>query len=211
VPDFSYFKKSKQKEIVFNELILDNYFNFLEVINSQGYENEIFMYVPEVVLCQLIFHHKNDLIKVLNGKKNIELKNIGIDDLKDINFHDYCKKLKTTSENCLNIIKIPLDREKVFNEIFKRTIDKQSPFNGDSDPGFKSTLIFLSILNFISTDDTIVIVSDKEKFMYNHRNEYEREFHDYFANLDYSPLLHIYTQQKFSEWLDEEFGIKLVL
>jgi len=89
-------------------------------------------------------------------------------DYKNFNIDESCEKLKNDYYNQLNIINIPSDRNKLFNEILNMSLNKNPPFiEGKSDKGFKDSILFLSIEKFAEENlyDKYVLFSKDKAFI----------------------------------------------
>lgn len=210
IPDTNFFHNDEQEDLCIHQLNLNSYYNLLNAIKFRKFDNELFIGIPELVLCELISHHKKDLQKVLQkGVFENKLKNISIADIINLDFDEYCKLLRNKYINKLDIIiEIPEDKERLFNYIFKRALDKVPPFRKKSDPGFKDTILFLSILYFTKRIDInrYILVTNDTGFT-DKKQLLENEFKEFCKDSTRSISLNICTKRDFFNWLDEEYGI----
>lgn len=194
IPDTNYFYNDEQEETTFFKLNMGSYFKFQKTISINNLDDKIQMYVPELVLCELIAHHK----KYLKETESKEIKNI--------NFDEYCMKLRNKYlDGRLNIIDIPCDKEKLFKDILKRALDKIPPFKKKSDPGFKDTIIFLSVLEFsklASFDKYILVTNDG---LGSNKECLQEQFLEYNQNPNIS--LEVMTKNEFRDWSNEEYEL----
>ena len=149
--DSNFFHVDEQKPFNSNKLNLDSYSKFDRTLEFLRLDETIDIYIPELVLCEEISHHKRKF-KKLN-------KSVTVTD-------DYYNILKLHHLPELNMIPIPSDKKKLFKDIFKMALDKQPPFSDDEeyDRGFKDSIILLSLFEFAkfhSYDEYMLVTNDK--------------------------------------------------
>ena len=98
---------------------------------------------------------------------------IVIDGIDKINIENYCESLKQKCIQSLNIINIPEDKSKLFDDLLIMALNRYPPFikkdnnnKNDSDKGFKDAILFLSVLEYSETHDfdKYIIVSNDSGF-----------------------------------------------
>ncbi|MDR0913498.1 MAG: PIN domain-containing protein [Methanobrevibacter sp.] len=129
----------------------------LEINDMIEYVN---IYIPEIVLLELssqkitmLENQLEDLKKLSKEFNNIHEVNIEGHD--EFNIKEHIEFIKDEVFRDVNCIKIPKNRDDMFNYILKMSLDKIPPFNinKDSDPGFKDSILFLSIISFAKSEE----------------------------------------------------------
>ena len=192
-----------RKKRFLDKLNIDSYSKFIKTLSVNNLNNKIEMLIPELVLCELISHQKRFLKEILSEGKSKD--DIDIDEIKNMDLDKYCTYLKNSYKDKLNIIRIPDNKEKLFNTIFKRALDKTPPFSKKSDPGFKDTILFLSILEFSKTKnfDKYILITNDER-MIEKKEDLKKEFLKY-NNSEVS--LDIKRKNEFKNWSNDEFNL----
>ncbi|MDU5145175.1 MAG: PIN domain-containing protein [Paenibacillus dendritiformis] len=148
-----------------------NYEDIRGKIERLELENEFQILIPEMSIGELFQKQLESFNEGLNRiKENYEAckQLYGLDLFINDNF-DYRSILEARKEEYLsryNINILPICGEKRFNSIVRRALNKIAPFSGlkgNSDKGFKDTVIWESILEFAEQNngDFIFITHDK--------------------------------------------------
>ena len=113
--------------------------------------------VPSMVLDELIKHKEQHFLSKLKDlRANPLSKSVGVDweIVEHLSFDMYEKRLREDQnipfETCG-----PIDKVKVFNEMYKRVLNNDPPFNKGTDKGFKDAVIAISICDYINSHDNV--------------------------------------------------------
>lgn len=146
-----------EKSCKFDELHISGYDNTIEFVERHDLTENVEVFIPELVLKEVVEHRKrklkSDLSHFTNLCENFDRTNIfDIARLPDEKFNcmEYVDKLKERKlKQKVRIVPIPADRALLFENILEMGIKKHQPFQkGDSDKGFKDAIILLSIFDF---------------------------------------------------------------
>lgn len=217
IVDTNVFTPSKNKTRDLSKLPLDQYYKILKTLELNDLKYEIDILFPEIVLLELISHHKNRMYDDLEqlAKINIEFanfENIQIEGYGDFDVENYCEELKENYFKELKIINIPSPKDKLFESILGMSLDKKPPFiNGKSDKGFKDSIIFLSLLRFAETKiyDKYLLFTDDKGFNEN-KKKLESQFQNHvkqFRKFDNYDKLEIIKGKNIMKYIDEEFKL----
>lgn len=151
-------EKEKEDLSVFN---MDVYDDAVDLIERNELQDQISVFVPRIVILELSRHKENKLkSRIENAKKLVfDIGNVsGINLSFDFEYKFKSKKhindIADKKIKNINIIEIPEDRSFLFQEILNMSICKNPPFkSGDSDNGFKDSIILKSIENFAKVND----------------------------------------------------------
>ncbi len=141
----------------FDKLHIFGYDNTIEFIERHDLTESVEVFIPEIVLKEVIEYRKRNLKSGLDQFKNLceNFNGTNIFDvakLPDEKFNcakyiDELEKRKMKQNVC--IVPIPTDRTLLFNKILEMAVKKYPPFQKDgSDKGFKDAIILLSIYKF---------------------------------------------------------------
>ena len=182
IMDSNIYEKNEKAKFDFSGLPLENYYKILKIIELNNLKDEVTIFFPEIVILELLTHHKNRLIMNLSelDKLNSSFKNfssIEINGLDQICIDETIGDLKEKYFNELNIIEIPRNTE-LFYDILNMSLEKIPPFVGNSDKGFKDAILFLSIIDYAKTNhfDKFVLFT-KDKVFKNHEMDFKKRFH----------------------------------
>lgn len=167
----------------FDEFYIHRYDDIQKLIDSYELSNKVFLLMPEIVLLELVNQKKSKLNKWINtitdySKNFSEIKKF-IDKTKTINVDNHIEKIKNEKLSTLEIIPIPSNKELLFDNILERCLSKNPPFKGDSDKGFKDSLLFLSLLHYAKDfQDTKFVLFSKDSGFSDEkqRTKLEKEF-----------------------------------
>jgi|GEM_PF-2960149 len=112
---------------------------------------------------------KNDWLKIIDNTKILKV------------FAEQEKSLDDWMDRTFNKDKISIDMKNFISQLLERSKYKKPPFNDAedaSDKGFKDTLLYLSIIEYINTSSTcekIFLITCDKGFL-NKKNELESEF-----------------------------------
>ena len=213
IPDTNIYTPSKNKPYDITTLPLEKYYKQIKTIEISHLEDKIDILFPEVVLLELINHNKEKF-----DEKIIELKkinkyftnlNITITGFENVDFKEYCEKLKNEYYEDLKIIPLPSNKEKLFNDIFNRCLNKLPPFETNIDKGFKDTLIFLSMIDFAKHNlySEYVFFSEDKIFKIKKRN-LETEFNKHLENaLLKNCKFEIQNHKNINSYINEKFEL----
>lgn len=146
-----------EKSCNFDELYIFGYDNTVEFIERHDLTESVEVFIPELVLKEVVEHRKRKLKSELshftNLCDNFSGSNIfAIAEIPDKNFNcaEYIDRLKERKlKQNVHIVPIPLDKALLFDNILEMGIEKHPPFQkGNSDNGFKDAIILLSIFDF---------------------------------------------------------------
>lgn len=214
IPDTNYFYNDEKRKSDFSKLWLNRYYKLIKSFEFLEITGEVKIFIPELVLCELLSQYKKDLknkiqklnadMKKFEGFENLNLCEINID------IDQHCNQLKDKYIHELNIITLPEDKSKLFKELFKRALKKQAPFPEDdkSDHGFKDSILFLSLLEFAKTTsfDTYLLISDDRGF---HKNDnpkkIKKEFRKYCNH--HKNKLEIIKSDESDYWLMKKYKL----
>lgn len=167
--DTNYLFDDGRKGFSPNELNLDSYYKLNKTLKFVKLNDTITLFVPELVLCELLAQHKRKLKALIGNNSNSldVLKDISIDDFDDETIENHYKSLKDKYSCELNVVDMPSDKAKLFDYIFEMSLYKSPPFpdSNESDKGFKDSIILLSLFEFAKFhhyEEYILISSDKE-------------------------------------------------
>jgi len=217
IVDTNVFTPSKNKTRDLSELPLDQYYKILKTLELNDLKYEIDILFPEIVLLELISHHKNrmynDLEQLMKiNKEFTNFENIQIEGYGDFDVEKYCEELKEKYFKELKIINIPSQKDKLFESILGMSLDKKPPFiNGKSDKGFKDSILFLSLLKFAETKiyDKYLLFTDDKGFNKN-KKKLESQFKNHvkqFRKFDNYDKLEIIEDKNIMKYIDEEFKL----
>lgn len=211
IPDTNYLYMDEKRKDDFSKLSLKRYhkiknsFEFLEI------SGKIEIFIPELVLLELLAQYKRDLKREIKTYENQKKK---LNDLleskteSDIDIDTQCEKLKEKYLHELRIIHIPKEKSRLFDEIFEMALDKKAPFSkaDKSDKGFKDSILFLSFLEFAKKTryDQYIFISGDKGFLDN-IEEVESRFEMY--SLHPRKKLQIKDEDGFEEWFNEKYGL----
>ena len=212
IPDTNYFYIDEQKNQDFSTLSLKRYDKIIKSFEFNESDIPVKIFIPELVLNELLSQHKRKLEREIKKFKKIQKRFLGFNikctNLNDINIEEHCKELEKRYLKELNIINIPKDKEKLFNNIFKMAIDKQPPFPNDdkSDKGFKDSILLCSLFDFAKKTnfDRYILVSTDKGFTKN-IDELKNRFSNY-CGKDKSNF-EIIPGDEFDSWFNEKFGL----
>lgn len=210
--DTNTFIPSNKKVFDLKSINLEFYYILKNNLEVNELENNVELFFTEITLLELIEHNKkrlNDRIKNLE-KLKCEFENfseIKIDN-KKININKYGNTLKEKYMEELNIIPIPENKEKLFNEIFSMALHKNPPFSNEknaSDKGFKDAILFLSILEFSENSDfnNYVLVSNDKGFIKN-MSKLKTKFKSKFNNRNVLEIIH---KNELTEYLSNKVSL----
>ncbi|WP_407421248.1 PIN domain-containing protein [Methanobrevibacter sp.] len=217
IVDTNVFTPSKNKTRDLSKLPLDEYYKILKTLELNDLKYEIDILFPEIVLLELISHHKTRMYDDLKqlAKFNREFanfENIQIEGYSDFDVENYCEELKEKYFKELKIINIPSQKDKLFESILGMSLYKMPPFiNGKSDKGFKDSILFLSILKFAETKiyDKYLLFSKDNGFIEN-KKKLESQFQNHvkqFRKFDNYDKLEIIKGKNIMKYIDEEFKL----
>lgn len=146
---------SPDKNCSFDKFHIFEYDNTVDFIERHDLLEEIEVFIPEIVLNEIVEHRirklESDLSQLGNLRDRFSLSGIcDISDTEeDFNRVEYIEVLKERRLKQLNVIPIPKDRFCLFNDILEKSLKKYPPFKqGKSDQGFKDAIILSSIIEF---------------------------------------------------------------
>lgn len=200
----------KNKIYDFSKLYLKDYEKTLQSIKYSDVEDHVKIFFPRIVFLELLSHHKRELTEeIYKWKKHSKrFENIGeieIEGFNEFNVDETCASIEKFYEKELNIIEIPEDRNKLFSDILKCSIEKIPPFEVDkSDKGFKDTILFFSIIEFANKNRGFekYILFSKDKIF---KNE-EEYFKDLFKR-ETNKNLEIINDKDMITLINEEFNL----
>lgn len=183
IMDTNIFEQNINSQHDLSKLPLDKYYKIIRTIELNSLEEQVKIFFPEIVLLELLYHHKlriekklSELNQLKKSFKNISDVNInGLDEF-DISEHFNILKEKYYEE--LDIIEIPLSID-LLEKLIGMSLDKIPPFEKEkSDKGFKDAILFLSVIEYAKSNhfDKYVIFS-KDKVFKNYENNYLQMFH----------------------------------
>lgn len=211
IPDTNYFYIDEKRKEDFSKLSLNRYYKIRNSFEFLEIPGEIKIFLPEVVLLELLSQYKMDLEREIK-KYNKQTRKLNkfiehVNELK-IDIEKHCRELEKKYLEELDIINIPEDKTKLFNEIFKMALDKKAPFvkEDNSDKGFKDSIILLSLLKFVneSSFDKYIFISNDKGFK-NNIPEIQSKFSKYTSNP--KEKLQIIDEKGFEEWFNEEYEL----
>lgn len=212
VVDTNIFERNAKKPYDFSKLPLDKFDKILKTISLNNLDDEIKILFPEIVVLELLYHHKrraSDDLKKLN-KLNNNFINVSDMEIKELNLDidQMCANLKIKYFKELNILYIPKDKESLFNQILKMSLDKIPPFEiGKSDKGFKDAILFLSLIDYAKNNnfDKMVLFSD-DKIFKNNEKEFLRLYSDE-VEYKHSKKLEIVKSKDLISYINNEFEL----
>lgn len=182
IPDSNVFTYSEKKINDLSKLPLDEYYKILKTLELNDLTDEVTILFPEIVLLELLHHLELKLIKKCKDLEKFEREFRNFEGITIINnnldIKKHCENLKKYYFEELNIIPIPSDGEILFKEILDMAVNKKPPFiEGNSDKGFKDSILFLSLLKFAKENkyDKYVLFSEDNGFS-------NRDLHFEFSN-----------------------------
>lgn len=152
-----------------SKLNLKEYDKILKIIEDNSLQTQIKIFIPELVLIEWIKHYQDDLKSGIDNLKTAKKQFKNFDeiniDINTINIEEHSKQLLNNYRETFEIIEMPEDKPKLFDEILEMAIKKYPPFKkGESDQGFKDAIIFQSIKGFSEEHDFekyIIMSTDK--------------------------------------------------
>lgn len=158
----------------------DSIVNFLEVNDiSDKYK----VWVPEIVFMELEKQRKEKYkVSIDNIKKEFEK----IKDFKDVELKlpkiHYEEEIKQYIINYIknykiNVLKIARDGQ-LFSKILGRCVNKEKPFSGESDKGFKDVVLWESIIEYAennANNEKFILITNNSK---DFKKNLEQEFRD---------------------------------
>lgn len=212
IADTNYFYIDEQRNMDLSDLSLKRYNKIIKSFEFNESDVHVKIFIPELVLRELLSQHKRKLEKEIKNFKKIQKRFLGFNikpaNLNDIDIEGHCNELEEKFLKKLNIINIPDDKEKLFNSIFNMAIEKQPPFLKDdkSDKGFKDSILLCSLLDFAKTSnfDKYILVSSDKGFIKN-IPELKDKFEDYSGHN--GDKLDIVRGDDFDSWFNEKFGL----
>jgi len=175
---------SKNKTLDMSELPLKKYDDAVSMIEINDIVDYVEIFIPEVVLLELANQHWDKINNRINNLKKLgeefeKVYNIEIKIHEDFNPKTHIEKIKDEIFENVNCIPVPENRETLFNEIFKMSLDKMPPFEQNGDKGFKDALILLSIIYFAKNrEDTEYIFFSQDKIFKNNKDILEEFFNE---------------------------------
>lgn len=216
IPDTNVFTYSKNKTNNLSKLPLEEYYKILKSLELNDLDIDVRIFFPEIVILELIHHLKLKLIKKCDNLEKLMIEFYDFEEItienNDLDINAFCEELKNQYFDELNIIPIPSDGNYLFNEILKMSIDKKPPFiEGNSDKGFKDSILFLSLLKFAESNryDKYVIFSSDNGFLGNEK-ELQNIFKNYlkkFYQHDVYNTLKIIKGKNINSYINDEFGL----
>ncbi len=134
---------------------IDELKNYLE---NEGYDKKIRLLFPETVLSELETHKKKKLTNWIKQIDNYSTNISNFSEIKKItsllNVNEHVDKLKENLLKDIELIQLPNDLKSLFENVYERSLHKTPPFKqGNSDPGFKDCIIFLSLKEYARNYD----------------------------------------------------------
>lgn len=158
----------------------DSIVNFLE---TNDLSDKYKVWVPEIVFMELEKQRKEKYkVSIDNIKKEFEkIKNFKDVELKlpKIRYEEEIKQyiINYIKNYKINVLKIARDRQ-LFSKILGRCVNKEKPFSGESDKGFKDVVLWESIIEYAennaNNEKFILITNNSKDFTKN----LEKEFKD---------------------------------
>lgn len=152
----------------------------IKTLKEKGYQ----LYIPQVVVDERKAHRCNELLNKYNTVRELEQL---LDSYIKVSYKVDVDRLESTHKDIMqknyerkfgkNIIKYSKSEE-IFSIILERAFKKIPPFVTDkSDKGFKDTLMWLSIIDYFSTngEENIILLTSDNGFIKS-KNELEQEF-----------------------------------
>lgn len=216
IMDTNIYEKNEKAKFDFSTLPLERYYKIIKTIELNNLKDEVNIFFPEIVILELLAHHKNRLKENLSelDKLNssfINFSSIEIKGMDKISIDETIEDLKEKYFNELNIIEIPKKND-LFNEILKMSLEKIPPFEGNSDKGFKDAILFLSIVDYAKNNhfDKFVLFS-KDKVFKNHEIDFKKRFnyevHGKKGFIKNSKEFEINDSSNISEFIISEFEL----
>lgn len=212
--DTNNFIPSENKVFDLAKLNFEKYYKFKKTLKINGLEDKVKLFFPEIVLLELLSKHKqrlNERIKKLEdlNEEFDHIQSISINGFDKLNIDEFFDELEENYLNELNIIPIPQDKTKLFNDLLKMAINRYPPFikknKNTSDKGFKDAVIFLSLLTFSEKNDfdKYILVSNDEGFL---KGSYglKKYFKKHSKN---SKTLEIIKNDELSSFINEKFEL----
>ena len=217
IVDTNVFTPSAKKTRDLSKLPLEEYYKILKTLKLNELNYEVDIFFPEIVLLEMISHHKQKLIKELKQLEKLNeefdnIENIIINGYNDIDYDSYCEELKTKYFKDLKIIKIPQDKSALFENILEMSLEKKAPFlEGKSDKGFKDSILFISLLKFAESKvyDKYVLFSNDNGFI-NNQDKLKTYFSNYvkqYRRFEGYDKLEIEKDKKIMKYLDNELKL----
>ena len=183
IMDTNIFEQNINSQHDLSKLPLDKYYKIIRTIELNSLEEQVKIFFPEIVLLELLYHHKlriekklSELNQLKKSFKNISDVNInGLDEF-DISEHFNILKEKYYEE--LDIIEIPLSID-LLEKLIGMSLDKIPPFEKEkSDKGFKDAILLISVMEYARSNhfDKYVIFS-KDKVFKKYENNIFQMFH----------------------------------
>lgn len=167
--DTNFIRKNDKDIETFDEFALHRFDKLIEFLNSYHLTDKIKLLLPEIVILELTHQKKSKLTSWIKAIKDYSENFSQIKDflnkLPEIDVDAHIEKLREEKIKDLEIITIPDDKKRLFEEILIRCVEKKSPFiEGDSDRGFKDAILFLSVLDYANNfSDSVFVLFSKDK------------------------------------------------
>ena len=214
--DTNVFTYSRKRINDLSQLPLDDYYKILKTLELNDLMDEITIFFPEIVLLELLHHLEIKLLNKCNVLEKIQFELQNFEEItienNNLDIENFCENLKNKYFEELNIIPIPDDRNKLFNEILDMSINKNPPFvEGSSDKGFKDAILFLSLLKFAEDNKfNQYILFSKDGGFLNNIKELQEKFKKHLNNFrnydDYNELI-IIKNKNINSYINGEFNL----
>ncbi len=153
----------------FDEFVLHRFDKLNEFLDDYKLSDKITLLIPEIVLLELTHQKKSKLNSWINTIKEYSENFSQIKDflnkLSEIDVDKHIEKLKQEKIKDLEIVSIPEDKKRLFEEILIQCVEKRAPFiEGDSDKGFKDAILFISLKEYsVNFSETTFVLFSKDK------------------------------------------------
>lgn len=155
--DTNIIRKNEKDLETFDDFYIHRYDEIQKLIDTYNLNDKIFLLIPQIVLLELINQKRSKLNKWVNTisdySHNFSEFNKFLKKIKTINVENHIEEIKNKKLSTLEIIPIPSYKDQLFDNILERCLTKNPPFKGDSDKGFKDTILFLSLLYYAKDFD----------------------------------------------------------
>ena len=183
IMDTNIFEKKSNEQYDLSKLPLDKYDKIIHTIELNKLEDQVKIFFPEIVLLELLYHHKFRIEKQLStlnqlNKSFENFSDIVIKGLDEFNMEEYFNILKDKYFTELDIIEIPRTKE-LMDKLIAMSLEKIPPFEKDkSDKGFKDAILLISVMEYARNNhfDKYVIFS-KDKVFKKYENNIFQMFH----------------------------------